>query len=237
MNRTDFLATSATLVAAAAATGPAAAQAVPGGTNLVERRANFDEAAFAKIVGRPADIRQVFEAVAFKPGILSNVKNTLNGLHFGYGYGAGRTAIAIAGHGPSAAYGYSDDVWTKYRIGEFFGIKDDAGSTIPSNVWLKANAAYDQNADPDDPAGMYQDASIEMLQKRGVIMLTCHTAVEEQARNLVKKGFAPAGMSASDVASDILTHLIPGAVVVPSMIATVAVLQAKYQYTYAALTF
>ena len=44
-------------------------------------------------------------------------------------------------------------------------------------------------------------------------------------------------MTGPDVADDILTHLIPGAVVVPSMVATVAVLQAKYHYTYAALTF
>ena len=78
---------------------------------------------------------------------------------------------------------------------------------------------------------MYQDVSIETLQRRGLIVLTCHTAVEEQARALVNKGFAP-GMTPSDVADDILTHLIPGAVVVPSMVATIAVLQARYHYTY-----
>ena len=47
----------------------------------------------------------------------------------------------------------------------------------------------------------------------------------------------PAGMSPQDVATDILTHLIPGAVVVPSMVASIAVLQSKYRYTYATLTF
>jgi hypothetical protein len=84
---------------------------------------------------------------------------------------------------------------------------------------------------------MYQDASIEMLQRRGVVMLTCHTAVEEQAKALVKKGLAPAGMSPQAVANDILTHLIPDALVNPSMVATVAVLQQKYRYAYAALAF
>jgi hypothetical protein len=34
------------------------------------------------------------------------------------------------------------------------------------------------------------------------------------------------------VADDILTHLIPGAVVVPSMVATIAVLQTQYRYSY-----
>ncbi|MDE2482652.1 MAG: hypothetical protein KGN02_10725 [bacterium] len=236
MNRTSFLAASASLVAAGAA-APAIAETVPGGMHLVERKADFDEAAFAKLLGRPAEIRQMFEAIAFKPGMLANIKNSLNGLHFGYGYPADKIAVAVAGHGPSAAYGYSDYVWAKYKIGEFFGIKNDAGETISSNIWLKEKATYDTNADPDDDKGMYQDTSIEALQKRGAVFLTCHTAVEEQSRNIVKKGLAPSGMSASEVAADILTHLIPGAVVVPSMVATVAVLQAKYKYTYAALTF
>jgi intracellular sulfur oxidation DsrE/DsrF family protein len=39
-------------------------------------------------------------------------------------------------------------------------------------------------------------------------------------------------MTAGDVAGDILTHLIPGALVVPSMVATIAVLQNKYGYAY-----
>jgi intracellular sulfur oxidation DsrE/DsrF family protein len=40
-------------------------------------------------------------------------------------------------------------------------------------------------------------------------------------------------MSAADVAGDILSHLIPGAVVVPGGVGTLAVLQHKYGYTYA----
>jgi len=235
MNRSRFLTASAGLVAAAGA--PAAAAGVPGGTDLVERQAQFDAAAFAAVVGRPAQIRQVIEAVAFKPTLLANVKNSLNGLHFGYGHPADQIAIAIAGHGPSAVYGYSDYVWQKYRIGEFFKIAGADGQTVTRNIWLKATAAYDPSVSPDDPRGMYQDTSIEMLQRRGVIVLTCHTAVEEQSRGLVKGGFAPAGMSPGDVAADILTHLIPGALVNPSMIATIAVLQKVHQYTYAALTF
>ncbi len=235
MNRTGFLAASASLVAAGSAV-QAIAEGVPGGTRLVERKADFNEGAFAKVVGRAADIRQMFESVSFKPTLLANVKNSLNGLHFGYGYPAGKIAIVLANHGPSSAYGYSDYVWKKYKIGEFFGIKNDAGAPIESNIWLKARA-NDTSADPDDEKSMYQDVSIETLQKRGVVFLTCHTAVEEQSRAIVKKGLAPAGMTGSEVAADILTHLIPGAVVVPSMVATVAVLQAKYHYTYAALTF
>jgi len=113
-----------------------------------------------------------------------------------------------------------------------FDIKDTAGAPILSNTFLKRRAPVDRNADPDDDKGMYQDTSIEMLQERGLIVLTCHTAVEEQARAIVKKGLGPPGATPSQIADDILTHLIPNAVVVPSMVATIAVMQATYRYTY-----
>lgn len=229
MNRRGFLVSSATL---ASAPDIVSAQSIPGGTHRVERRADFDAQAFAAVVGRPAQIRQLYEATSFQPGVLSSIKNSFNGLQFGFGYPAAAICIALAGHGASAAYGYSDYVWKKYRIGEFLKLKDSAGQTIQTNVYLVASAPIDLAADPDDERGMYQDASIAMLQRRGLIVLTCHTAVEEQARGLVTNGFAPAGMNAEAVAADVLTHLVDGALVVPSMVATIAVLQAEYRYTY-----
>ncbi len=226
MNRRGFLAASTVI----AASGAAPAEVVPGGTHLVERRADFDAATFERAVGRPAQMRQLYEAVAFRPAVLNNIKNSFNGLQFGFGYPPGTIAVVLAAHGPSAVYGYGDELWGKYRLGEFFKLTDMTGAPIASNIFLRKRATIDASADPDDPAGMYQDASIEMLQHRGLVVLICHTAVEEQARALVKGGFAPA--SASDVADDLLTHLIPGAIVVPAMVATIAVLQAEYHYTY-----
>jgi hypothetical protein len=236
MNRNNFLAASASLAAASAAT-PALAQSVPGGSHFVERKSDFDIAGFAKLVGRPAKIRQVFEQVAFKPPVLSNIKNAMNGLQFGFGHAPADMIVAFGGHGPSAAFGYSDYLWEKYKLADYYPLKDAQGNPVTSNTYLKAKATFDTSADPDDANGMYQDTSIEMLQKRGLLMLTCHTAVEEQAKGIVKAGNAPAGMAAKDVADDILTHLIPGAIVVPSMVATMAVLQADHKFTYAALTF
>ena len=227
MNRLGFLASSATV----AASGVAGAPVIPGGTHRVERRADFDEAGFAAAVGRPAQIRQLYEAVTFTPAVLGSIKNSFNGLQFGFGYAGTAIVIALAGHGPSAAYAYSDYLWQKYRIGEFLKIEDAAGRAMTANAFVQQRAPYDVRANPDDDAGMYQDTSIAMLQRRGLIVLTCHTAVEEQARAIVQKGFAP-GASPADVADDILLHLIPGAVVVPSMVATIAVLQARYHYTY-----
>lgn len=236
MNRGTFLVSSASLAAAATAPAPGA-QTVPGGTHFVERIADFDEAAFAKLVGRPADVRITIESVAFHPQVFANIKNALNGLEFGFGYAENRIIIAFAPHGASSALTYSDYVWQKYKIGDFFKLKDDKGDPIVSNTFLAPAATLSTATDPDDPASLYQDTSIQTLQKRGVIFLTCHTAVEEQSRSLVKNGNAPAGMTAADVANDILTHLIPGTHVVPSMMAAVMVLQQRFRYGFQSLTF
>lgn len=228
MNRGTFLVSSASL---------AAVGGIPGGTHLVERKADFDEAAFARLAGRPADVRMVIESIAFHPPAFANIKNALNGLQFGYGYAPDRVSIAFAPHGASSAFTYSDYVWSKYKIGEFFKIKDDKGDPVTANAYLSPATPPNASSNPDDPASIYQDTSIETLQKRGVIFLTCHTAVEEQARGLIKAGNAPSGMSPSDVANDILTHLIPGTHVVPSMMATVMVLQQRFHYGFQTLTF
>jgi intracellular sulfur oxidation DsrE/DsrF family protein len=235
MNRGSFLAASASLVAATNATARAA-DPVPGGTHVVERKSDFDADAFNALVGKPADIRQLWEAVAFHPATFNNVKNALNGLQFGFGYAPERIAMVFAPHGPSSAYVFTDYVWSKYRIGEAFKLQDAKGNPVSSNVFLKPSKPMDRAVDPDLPTSFFQDTSIETLQSRGVIFLACHTAIEEQSRTLVNGGFAPAGMTATDVANDILTHLIPGTHVVPSMVATIAVLQQRFHYSYITLT-
>lgn len=226
MLRKDFIAASALATASPSLSG------VPGGLHAVERHADFDAAAFAAAVGRPAAIREVVEAVGFHPAVLGNVKNALNGLQFGFGYAPDSIAVALAGHGPSSVYAYSDEMWAKYRLGEFLHIADAAGAPLTRNAYYARSANFEPGADPDDPKGMYQDASVEMLQRRGVIVLTCHTAVMEQAKAIVAASLAPAGATARDVGADLLTHLVAGAIVVPSMVATIAVLQTQYRYAY-----
>jgi intracellular sulfur oxidation DsrE/DsrF family protein len=180
----------------------------------------------------------VIEAVSWHPPVFANIKNALNGLQFGFGYPEKRVSIVFAPHGASSAFTYSDYVWSKYKIGDFFKLKDDkTADPVTTNAFLTPAKPPNTSSDPDDAASLYQDTSIETLQKRGVVFLTCHTAVEEQSRALVKAGNAPSGMSASEVANDILTHLIPGTHVVPSMMGAIMVLQQHYHYGYQTVDF
>lgn len=230
------------------------AAGVPGGVELVEPRTAFEENQFNTAVGKPAQIRQLWENVALKPGVFANIKNSLNGLQFGYGYPASAIAMAVVNHGPSTAYTYGDSIWQKYRISDYvgFGKQQQTGSAfqiatehieslfgrtaqaaaLDKNPFYARKNAASGSSDPNDENSPYQDVSIAALQHRGVVFLTCHTAVMEQSRSLVKGGYAPSGMNAKEVAQDILMHLIPGAMVIPSGVATVAVLQKRFGYVY-----
>ena len=197
----------------------------------------------------------MWENVALKPAVLSNIKNSLNGLQFGYAYSPREIATAVVNHGPSAAYTYGDLIWAKYRIADYVGYNKPVASENPLELaahhverWLVRDVAeaatvlknpfYARKSrpnapdPPEDDDSVYQDTSIEALQSRGVVFMCCHTAIMEQAKSLVKGGYAPSGMNPKDVAAEILNHLIPGAMVVPSGVATVAVLQQLYHYTY-----
>lgn len=66
------------------------------------------------------------------------------------------------------------------------------------------------------------------------MVLICHTAAAEQARSLVSGGAAPQGMSPPEVLSDLLLHTMPGVTIVPSMVATIGILQNRFHYAYTA---
>jgi intracellular sulfur oxidation DsrE/DsrF family protein len=210
---------------------------VPGSAHLVARKADFPPNVLESLVDGPADVRQVWEAFSFKPAVFNNLKNALNGLEFGYGYDRRRLSLVFAPHGPASAYNYNDHIWKTYRIGEAMNLRDANGNLVTSNVYLKPNAALTGSDDLDDEKGAYQDTSIEKMQERGVIFLTCATALQEQARIVRDGGFAPPGMTATDIAADMLNNLIPGTHLVPSMVATIAILQLSHRYSYITIAF
>jgi intracellular sulfur oxidation DsrE/DsrF family protein len=205
------------------------------GRHFVARNQDFDWEAFAAAIDVSAPVRHVWQAFAFRPQVFNNLKNVLNGLQFGYGYDPSDVHLVFAPHGPSSAYNYTDYIWQKYRIGEALNLVDPAGNRIESNVFLTPRAGMTGSDDLDDEMGAYQDTSIQRLQQRGVTFLSCATALQEQARIVHAAGFAPPGASVDSIATDMLEHLIPNAVLVPSMVATVIVLQRRYGYTYLTL--
>jgi len=165
---------------------------------------------------------------------LSNVKNSFNGLHFGFGIPEGQIKIAAALHGPANLLNYDDYVWEKYQIGEWLNVIDPAtGKPAVKNLFYNSKIDLKQESaaeNPDDQDSVYQDTSMQALQSRGAQFLSCHTALEEQARALVSRNKLE--QSPENVVKDMLAHILPKVLVVASMVAAIALLQAEGHYTY-----
>jgi hypothetical protein len=225
---------------AGAATGIAASgilvNAIPAAeAQLVWTATDWRIAEFRKLVAHPARIKQVYDVVQIGEGkFLNNIKNSLNGLRFGFGLPDEQFKIVAALHGAANMVNYDDYVWKKYRIGEWLKITDSStGQAAERNIYYPAanTPAGDKEAkDMDSEHSVYQAKNVQNLQARGVQFLSCHTATEEQAR-VLKRQFNLTE-SPEEIVRDMLAHTVPGVLVVASMVAAIAVLQAEGHYTY-----
>lgn len=213
------------------AAGAAAAFVRPARGELVETLREWHQADFRKAISRPAKYRQVYDITQIGNGVfLNNIKNSLNGFQFGFGFAPGEFNIIAALHGNANLLNFDDAMWKKYQLGAYASVKDpQTGAPATRNVFYASTAdAGDKH--PDSEKSIYQDHSMQGLMRRGVHFLLCHTATEEQSRKLKKKlGLSEAPEA---IVKDLLAHTVPGAIVVPSMVATVAVLQIDHHFSY-----
>ena len=154
---------------------------------LVYKRSDWKIAEFERLVGHPARVKQVFDENQIGGAkFLNNIKNSLNGLQFGFGIPTGQIKIVAAMHGPANALNFDDYVWQKYRIGEWLKVQDPrTGEAAVRNPFLASKASPEMHyptQDPDDGNSLFQDASIQALQLRGVQFLCCHTATRKSRR-------------------------------------------------------
>jgi hypothetical protein len=202
---------------------------------LVWKVSEWKLAEFQKLVENPARIKQLYDIVQIGDGnFLSNVKNSFNGLRFGFGIPERQIKIAAALHGPANLLNYDDYIWEKYQIGEWLKVTDPAtGKPAVKNLFYASKIGLKQESaakNPDDLDSIYQDTSMQALQSRGAQFLSCHTALEEQVRVLIARN--KLSQSPEDIVKDMLAHTLPGVLVVAAMVAAIALLQSEGHYTY-----
>jgi hypothetical protein len=205
---------------------------------LVWKVSEWKLAEFQKLVNESARIKQVFDVVQIGEGrALNSIKNSLNGLRFGFGIPENQIKIVAALHGAANMLNYDDYVWDKYRIGEWLNVTDPAtGKPAVKNVYYRSKngrAKGSASKDPDDPDSAYQDTGIQALQARGVQFLSCHTALEEQVRALIGRDKLP--QSPEQIVREMLAHALPGVLVAAAMGAAIALLQVEGHYSYIAV--
>jgi hypothetical protein len=205
---------------------------------LVYRAADWKIAEFERLVKDAARVKQVFDATQIAEGrFLNAMKNSLNGLQFGFNVPVEQIKVVAAMHGPANLLNFDDYVWKKYRVGEWLKVEDPkTGVAAARNPFYtsKASAIVKGNGqDPNDEGSTFQDSSIQTLQGRGVQFLCCHTATEEQARVLIKQ-YALSGQP-EEIVKGLFAHTLPGVLVVASMAAAIALLQSEGRYSYVAV--
>jgi hypothetical protein len=231
MSRRSFVSTAVTGIATLAAMG--AVSSAEG--QLVYTKSEWKVGEFDQLAKNPAQVKQVYDVTQIaEGGFLNNIKNSLNGLHFGFGIPVEQIKIVAALHGPANMLNYDDFIWNKYRIGAWLRVTDPStGQPAVKNVFYpsKAGTALHYNSEnPDGPESLYQDTSIQALQHRGVKLLTCHTATEEQARALI--GHNHLTQQPEEIVKEMLAHTLPEVLVVAAMVAAIALLQTDGHYSY-----
>jgi intracellular sulfur oxidation DsrE/DsrF family protein len=229
LTRRLFVAQAAAGFAALHTLGQASTSEQP---QLVWKSSQWKIKDFRKLVEDRARIKQVYDVTQINQGkFLNNVKNSLNGLRFGFDIPEHQIKIAVALHGPANMINYDDAIWAKYQVGEWLNVTDPAtGKPAARNLYYLAKAQPGSAQDPDDPNSVDQDSSVQTLQARGVQFLSCHTALEEQAHALIRRNKLTEPPEV--IIQDMLVHALPGVLVVASMVAAVALLQAEGHYTY-----
>ena len=190
---------------------------------------------FRKLVEDKAPVKQLFDARQINQGsFLDEMKNSLNALHYGFGVPVDHIKLVGALHGPANLLNFDDYVWNKYQIGAWLQVNDpDTGKPAIKNPFYRSRTSTspDYNStDPDNMNSRFQDASIDTLHKRGVQFCCCHTALEEQAKVLVKHNGLSIGSEI--LVEEMLRHTLPGVLVVASMVSAIALLQLQGHYSY-----
>jgi intracellular sulfur oxidation DsrE/DsrF family protein len=231
MSRRSFVSTAATGVAALAAMGTG--NSAEG--QLVYTKSEWKISEFNQLAKNPAKVKQVYDVTQIaEGGFLNNIKNSLNGLHFGFAIPVEQIKIVAALHGPANMLNYDDFIWNKYRIGTWLKVTDPStGQPAVKNVFYPSKAGTPirySSENPDSPESLYQDTSIQALQHRGVKLLACHTATEEQARALIAHNHLT--QPPEEIVNEMLAHTLPEVLVVAAMVAAIALLQTDGHYSY-----
>ena len=221
-----------------AAVAGLAVMAAPTGVATAERvytTSEWRRSTFEGLLKQKAEAKQLFDITAIDDGnAFEHMVNSLDGLEFGFGIPAGEIKLVAALRSMASVLNFDDSLWEKYKIGERVKVNDPKTSKPALRNIFYASAAGDPavyaSKDPNDEKSLYADSSIQALQARGVQLLACHMAMFAFATGLVES--FKLKEKPAEVVEELQGHLLPGVLVVPSMVSAIAMLQNKGRFSY-----
>lgn len=218
---------------AAAGLAVLASPAATAEAELLYKPSDWQMGTFDQLIKQHYEAKQLYDITDIDDGnAFDHMVNSLNGLHFGFGFPSDKIKLIGALRSKATFMNFSDYLWEKYHIGELNKINDPkTGKPATRNLYYASasgNPPHYTSQDPNNKSSAEQDSSIQALQSRGVQLLACHMAIEYQSGYMAKK----LNLKQEDIVQDVQNHLLPGVIIVPSMVSAIAVLENKGHYGY-----
>ena len=160
--------------------------------------------------GIKAKHRQFFDNPAPAGGIgLVHVMNYYDTYNKAFGVKDADIDAVLTFYGTTTFHALSDDVWAKYKLGEFLEVNDPAtGKPATKNPWRTAPVVLGMTL---------PQASIESLSKRGATFILCNNALTIFSSLLAQKR----GLDQTVVYEDLKANILPGVDLVPGMVVAI----------------
>ena len=130
-------------------------------------------------------------------------------------------AVSVT-HGTADLALYDQTIWDKYQLTSLAGDEFKTNALI-----IERKAAAADPANYEDQAGPFSgdDNSIPALMRRGVVFMSCHNAIWEQAAALIETDINPDKLSHGALAAELTNHLVDGVILIPGAGGTLLELQ------------
>jgi hypothetical protein len=186
----------------------------------------WDAEALNEVIAYKSPYKQVWDNTDIASPWLNLMRNSLNAQVWSFKHPD--FLVVSATHGSAHLALFDDALWEKYQLSKLTGDK------FKSNTLSKSSAAA--QSDPknfQDPKGVFssEDNSIPVLMKRGVVFLSCHNAIWEEAAAVLRADVNPDKLTHEQLAAEMTNHLLPGVILTPGAVGTLPELQrAGFQY-------
>jgi hypothetical protein len=184
----------------------------------------WDHEAAAEVLAYKYRSLQVWECTEISAPWINLMREAINGQVFSHGNPEFLAVAAVHGTAHLALFGQT--AWDKYDLPRLTGGK------FNTNSFVAEKPGVSPKDDLQDPNGFYgpNNSNISSLQRRGAVFFGCHDSIHAIARTL--HGFPEhTATSADAIAAELTNSLVPGAVLVPSVVAFLVELQ-RAGFTY-----
>jgi intracellular sulfur oxidation DsrE/DsrF family protein len=192
---------------------------------MVTARGQWDYEAAEAVLAYRNRALQVWECTELDAPWLNLMREAISGQVYAHG-NPGFLAVAAI-HGSAHLTLFDQAAWDTH------GLSRLAGSTATRNIFVEPKTNTSPADDIQDVAGYYgpDNNNIHTLQERGAVFIACHDSIHAIARK-VHQLAGGSGPPADSIAADLTNRLVPGAVLVPSVVAFLVELQ-RSGFTYA----